>query len=84
MAFKQLDENKYQKNQGKGTPENHIIGKLDTDRILPLHIRRGELLEKVKAQSVARGGSASQVVCYLNILLFHQMINYLEILLFRF
>ena len=40
---------------------HHIIGTLDTDKILPWYIRRGELLEKVKAQCVARGGSANQV-----------------------
>ena len=55
--------NTNKENQGEGTPVfvTHVIGKLETDKRLPLYIRRGELLEKVKAQCVARGGSASQV-----------------------
>ena len=61
LLSNKMRTNTNKENQGEGTPENHIIGKLDTDKILPWYIRRGELLEKVKAQCVARGGSASQV-----------------------
>ena len=61
LLSNKMRTNTNKENQGEGTPENHIIGKLDTDKILPWYIRRGELLEKVKAQCVAGGGSASQV-----------------------
>ena len=53
--------NTNKENQGEGTPVTHILGTFETDKRFPWYIRRGELLEKVKAQCVARGGSASQV-----------------------